>query len=251
MTKTVTDGNGTTHFFDVSPGTRTRSPRDKIGAAMLFIPLATKMVEQVPMLVYYHGHKGPDTIEGYVNSKKERDFRSKLAAKKVLLVEPQGGPFSQFGTLATPAGLATLIEQAMFIALTYGPPVRPMAPLGAPIPKPKSLILAGFSGGGDALRAVVIDSKADYINRLAEVWCFDCMYSGEGKAWSNWSIQTARGNQHLRVRVTEKGFGETTGKPRAQYEDMIQAGLPIDGDFDAPVKTDHETLPGMFIEKWL
>src|SRR5262245_8190753 len=96
MTTTITDGNGTTPFFDVYPGRRTRNPNETIGRAMLFVPLAAAPVEQRTVLVYYHGHHGPGTIEGYVGSSKDRDFRPKLKSKKVLLIEPQGGPVSKF-----------------------------------------------------------------------------------------------------------------------------------------------------------
>jgi hypothetical protein len=250
MTTTTTDGNGTTHFFDVFPGQRTRNPNDIIGRSMLFIPLAATPIEQMTMLVYFHGHHGPTKIEGYVNSIKERDFRPLLRSKKVLLVEPQGGPVSNFGDLATPAGLTALIEQAMFIALTFGPPVRSMAPLGTPAPKPKALIIVGFSGGGKALNSVVLDSKADYLSRLTEVWSFDSMYWGEGKRWINWSLDTANFDKKLRVRVTAPGGGETTGAPRRQAELMME-GLPVNVDLDEPIKATHEGLPGMFIPGWL
>jgi len=250
MTNTVTDGNGTTHFFDVYDSQRhKRRVIPVIGRAMLFIPLAATPVGQMPMLVYYHGHHGPGTIEGYVSSIKERDFRPKLKSKKVLLIEPQGGPVSRFGALATPAGLTTLIDQAMFIALTFGPPVRSMPPLGTPTPTPKSLIIAGFSGGGKALNSVVLDSKEGYLNQLTEVWSFDSMYWGEGQRWVDWAIDVPSWKK-LRVRVTAEGGGETTGAPRGQHA-VIMKGVPTNVDMDAPIKTTHEKLPGLFIDKWL
>src|SRR5450755_434412 len=104
MVKSVTDGNGTTHFFDVFDGKAT------VGQSMLYIPLAVSLVEQVPMLVYYHGHNGQHSIEGYVKAMPQRDFRPALKDKKVLLVEPWGGTRSTFGNLGTAAGLGTLID---------------------------------------------------------------------------------------------------------------------------------------------
>ncbi len=249
MTTTITDGNGTTHFFDVFPAKRTRNVKEIIGRSMLFIPLAATPVEQMTVLVYYHGHHGPATIEGYVGSSKDRDFRPKLKSKKVLLIEPEGGPVSQFGALATPAGLATLIDQAMFIALTYGPPVRSMPPLGTPAPKPKSLIIAGFSGGGKALNSVVLDSKAAYLNQLTEAWSLDSMYWGEGQRWVDWAIAMPS-SKTLRVRVTAKGGGEKTGAPRRQHA-VIMQGVPTNVNMDGHIETTHEKLPGLFIEKWL
>jgi glycosidase len=249
MTKTITDGNGTTHFFDVYPAKRTRNVKETIGRSMLFIPLAATPVEQMTVLVYYHGHHGPSTIEGYVGSIKERDFRPKLKSKKVLLIEPQGGPVSRFGALATPAGLTTLLDQAMFIAMTYGPPVRSMPALGTPAPKPKSLIIAGFSGGGYALNNTVLDSKEPYLNQLTEAWSFDSMYWGEGQRWVDWAIGVPS-SKKLRVRVTAPGGGETTGAPRSQHA-VIMKGVPTNVDMDAPIATTHEKLPGLFVDQWL
>jgi hypothetical protein len=251
MTKTLTDGNGTTHFFDVYPAKRTRHVNDVIGKAMLFIPIGTSMVEQVPMLIYYHGHNKQASIERYVKAQKERDFRPLLASKKVLLVQPWGGHYSNFGALQTAAGVSALIDQAMFIALTYGPPVRPMPPLGTPTPKPQSLIIAGFSGGGHPLNSVVIDSKGDYLNRLTEAWSFDSMYWAEGQKWVNWAHGSGNSGKKLRVRLST---GEDSGKPRAQAEIIRKAikGAPAGNiDIDQPITSTHEELPGRFIPGWL
>jgi len=54
----------------------------------------------------------------------------------------------------------------------------------------------------------------------------------------------------LRVRVTETGCGERTGKPRAQADIIRKAAVP-NIDIAAPVKMTHEELPGTLIEKWL
>ena len=47
---------------------------------MVFVPRAVSLVEQVPMVVYYHGHNGSGSIEDYIKADKFRDFRAKLAA---------------------------------------------------------------------------------------------------------------------------------------------------------------------------
>src|SRR5882672_3524538 len=107
----TTDGNGTTQFFDVlaplsqgiqitkiGPHTQELS-NIVLGRAMLFIPQAVSLVEQVPMLIYYHGfhtYHGPITLEGYIAKEPERDFRPLLRDKKVLLIEPEGGLSSNF-----------------------------------------------------------------------------------------------------------------------------------------------------------
>jgi hypothetical protein len=243
MTKTITDGNGTTHFFDVPSG---KGNNGSIGTAMVFVPRAVTAPDDVRMLVYYHGHNGQSSIEGYVNSLPQRDFRPLLKSKQVVLVEPWGGTKSNFGLLATSAGLTTLIERAMHITLYEGPSARPAPKLERATPQPRSLILAGFSGGGDPLRWVVIGQKADYIRRLKQVWCFDCMYSGEGPAWTRWAQEPANHLKVVSVRVTAKGYGEATGAPRSQDEIMKKTRL-ANIDFADPLEIGHEDLPGACI----
>jgi hypothetical protein len=235
MAKTVTDGNGTTHFFDVSLG------NGATGQSMVFVPLAVSQAGQVPMLVYYHGHNGQHSIEAYINAMKERDFRPLLKDKKVLLVEPWGGNRSHFGVLQTPAGLATLIDQAMLIATGSGRP----APGSAP--SPQSLILAGFSGGGQALNGVVTSSSGSYLNLLSEAWCFDCMYSGEGQKWVNWVGSSPATFKKLRVRLSS---GEDSGSPRAQGA-IIRAAGGSKIDVGGIVQSSHEGLPGPCIQGFL
>jgi hypothetical protein len=237
MTKTVTDGNGTTHFFEVFNGTSV------IGTAMAFLPSGIAMAESVPMVVYYHGHNSQSSIEGYIKAMKQRDFRPLLASKKVLLVEPWGGAVSKFGAMATGPGLNTLIDSAMFTAISYGSPSRP-----CPVkpPPPQSLILAGFSGGGAPLNAAVKSNSA-YLGLLSEAWAFDCLYSEEGQnhTWVDWA--KANAGKTLRVRVTT---GESSGSPRRENKIIRATPLP---NIDAadPVSMGHEDCPGAFIPQWL
>jgi hypothetical protein len=243
--KSITDGNGTTHFFDVFDGKKV------IGSSMVFIPLMVSLVEQVPMLVYYHGKYGTRSIENYINAMPQRDFRPSLKTKKVLLVEPWGGYDAWFGALGTPDGLATLIDQAMFIAISNGPPVRP-----CPVkpPPPSSLILAGFSGGGAALDAVGMVKHASYMNLLSEVWCFDCMYSREGDDWAAWAGRDENKTKKLRVRLSTDENSSYKKSPRAQGDvirSAIKGGREPNVDVDGPVKSGHEDLPGKFIPAWL
>ncbi len=234
MTTTVADGSGTTHFFEVIDGMAA------IGKAMVFVPHAVTTVEAVPMLVYFHGHNSQDSIEGYIKAMKQRDFRPSLSAKQVVLVEPWGGTGSRFGKMATGAGLTSLIETAMFIAISYGTPSRPcpMKP-----PPPKSLILAGFSGGGVALNAAV-RSNSPHLVRMNEAWAFDCLYSEEGQKWVDWA--KTNGGKRLRVRVTTM---ESSGSPRRENKIIRATPLP---NIDAadPVSLGHEDCPGAFIAQW-
>src|SRR5258708_35756225 len=126
---------GTTQYIDVPDG---------IGKAMLYLPVAVHP-EQVPLLVYYHGHADndktlPKSMAEYIAHRSERDLRTVLDTKKVVLIEPWGGVGSRFGGPGTAAGLPGLVWGAM---------------QAAPGKKgqPGSLILAGVSGGGGALGA--------------------------------------------------------------------------------------------------
>jgi hypothetical protein len=248
--KSVTDGNGTTHFFDVFDG------KTKLGSSMLFIPTAVSLVEQVPMLIYFHGHNSKNSIEDYIvttfhhkhaGDTTPRDFRPLLRDKKVLLVEPWGGHRSRFGALGTVNGVGSLIDQAMFTAISIGPPMR-----ACPVktPSPPSLILAGFSGGGATLAAVGTSSRGAWHNLVSEIWCFDCMYSGEGSDWVNWARDPANKSRKLRVRLSDS---EDTGSPRAEGDTMRAAIGKSMSNVDVPavVSSGHEELPGKFIPTWL
>jgi len=235
MTKSVTDGSGTTHFYEVFNGTSV------IGKAMVFVPGAVSTVESAPMVVYYHGHNSQGSIDAYIKAMKQRDFRPLLAGKSVVLVEPWGGTGSKFGAMATGDGLSTLIDSAMFTAISYGTPSRP-----CPVkpPPPPSLILAGFSGGGAALNAVV-NSNSSSLSLLKEVWAFDCLYSEEGQKWVDWArVNTGK---VLRVRVTT---GESSGSPRRQNR-IIRAASAPNIDSADPAILGHEDCPGTFIPKWI
>ncbi len=135
MTTTTSDANGTTHFFDV---VKAGHP---IGKSMVFVPSGVPTAETVPMLVYFHGHNSQTSIDTYIRALPQRDFRPKLGGKKAVLVEPWGGNLSHFGQLAT-AGLTSLIDSAMFVAISNGTPSRPCP---VQVPPPPSIILAGFS----------------------------------------------------------------------------------------------------------
>jgi len=238
MARSTTDSNGTTHLFDVFDG------KSVVGKAMAFVPIGVGMVEQVPMIVYYHGHNGQGSIEDYIKALKARDFRPKLRTKKVVFVEPWGGHMSKFGALGTGAGLPTLISAAMFTAISNGPTTRPCP---ANPPPPPSLIMAGFSGGGATLKNIVLESKSPSLSLLTEAWCFDCMYSGEGQAWVNWAKSSDNADKQLRVRVTTS---EDTGAPRAQAK-IIQATPRPNIDIKGPVELGHEACPGEFIPDWI
>jgi hypothetical protein len=97
------------------------------------------------------------------------------------------------------------------------------------------------------LKNVVIDVKADYVSRITEVWCFDCMYSGEGQDWVNWAKSSGNAGKQLRVRVTTT---EDTGAPRAQAK-IIQASPRPNIDIKGPVDLGHEDCPGKYIPDFI
>lgn len=219
MGKTVQDGNGTSTFFDLNGG--------KTGA-MLFVPVAVH-IDHAPLIVYFHGWSSADktqhkSIEEYIGASSLRDFRPLLKLKKVTLVEPWGGTYSnKFGDAGTWSGLASLLDAA--IGQT----------------RPASLILAGFSGGGVALRATAMKLSGTTFSLLSEVWCLDCMYHGEGAEWGSWSRATCK---RLRVGLSS---GESTGNPRSQERTIGKSDKISIDHFDCG----HETLPSRCIKKWL
>jgi hypothetical protein len=79
---------------------------------------------------------------------------------------------------------------------------------------------------------------------LSEVWCLDCMYSGEGDDWGNWA---RKNKKRLRVGLSTKENSRKGHGPRAQVG-AIGTGETISIDtYDC----EHEELPGVCIQKWL
>jgi hypothetical protein len=221
MGKSITDGNGTTTYFDTKGGK---------GEAMLFVPVAVH-VEQVPLMIYFHGHADADkqqhnSVAEYIDYRPERDFRPLLKLKKMVLIEPWGGTYSRFGDPGTAAGLQALVDAAL-----------------GKSNNPGSLILAGFSGGGAALKAVGLNLGGTLLSLVSEVWCLDCMYSGEGKDWGDWARKTGK---RLRVGLSsgensKKGYG-----PRAQVGNIGTGKTITTENFTCG----HEELPGKCIQAW-
>ena len=128
--------------------------------------------------------------------------------------------------------------------VSNGPPARPCPDTPPP---PDSLILAGFSGGGQALNEVVMTKGGHYHRLLSEVWCFDCMYSGEGGKWANWAQH--HDGVKLRVRLSS---GEGSGSPRGQAHALHVAAKGLDDvDVGAEIHSTHEALPGKCIPSFL
>lgn len=219
MGNTVQDGNGTSTFFGVNGGA---------SDAMLFVPVAVH-IDQAPLIVYFHGWSSADdrehkSIAEYISYLSVRDFRPLLKLKKVTLIEPWGGTYSgKFGDVGTASGLSSLLDAA--IGQT----------------RPRSLILAGFSGGGVTLRKVAMKLSGTMFSLLSEVWCLDCMYHGEGDEWGSWSKAA---NKRLRVGLSS---GESSGDPRSQERAIGKSSTISIDHFECG----HETLPSRCFKKWL
>ena len=158
-------------------------------------------------------------------------------------MEPRGGARLEIRHAGDRSRLTTLIESAMFTAISYG---RPSRPCPVKPPPPPSLILVGFSGGGASLNALV-KSSSTYLSRLTEAWAFDCLYSEEGqkRTWVDWA--NANTDKTLRVRVST---GEITGSPRRENKIINAAGVS-NIDLTIPLTSGHEDCPGKFIPQWL
>jgi len=117
MAKTITTGDGTTHFVDINDRLRIVSAgppvialpplkSGAIGAAMLFVPKAVFQVEQVPMLVYFHGHHGPNSIEGYVNQMPKQRAPVQYRYREARPVDPRRPAEQVHRGMAGPAAVA-------------------------------------------------------------------------------------------------------------------------------------------------
>ena len=219
MVTTVSDDNGTTHFFDVNGG-----------KALAFKPKGLTDPEPRAVLVFLHGYNSTSDLKSYMASTPDtRDLRPLLASRPLLLVEPWGGQSSDFSKFVTATGLTTLIDEALKVAGMKSPP--------------RAVILAAHSGGGMQLLPAV-QSSFTYADRLTQVWALDCMYLGEGAKWINW-CRTNSGKT-LRVRASTHPM---SAKPRSQAEAIAKAadgGLLPNANVDI-VDLAHDSFPPTFI----
>lgn len=237
MIRTVRSWNGTTHFFPVLHHMR------KIGNAMAFVPNGTGLVEQAPMVVYFHGKSfaHAHNLETYLSSEKGIwDIRPALRMEKVLLVMPWGGPLSQggFASFFGAAALAELIQTAMRVAVVNGAVKRTDV---AEVPWPASLVLAGHSGGGLALLKAA-NAKTPYSRLLTDVWALDCMYWYEGKDWVKWCNENT--GQTLHVRAANKPL-----KPKVQADEMLKT-RPKNADIEI-VSVGHFDMPKTYAPEFV
>jgi hypothetical protein len=238
MIKTVKSWNGTTHFFPVLNHQRT------IGNAMAFVPNSTGLVEQVPMVIYFHGisFAHAQNLETYLSSEKGIwDIRSALSTEKMLLVVPWGGPMSQgsYAAFFSATALSELIQTAMRVAITNGSAKRQVAE----VPWPAKLVLAGHSGGGLALLKAA-NAKTPYSRLLTDVWALDCMYWHEGNDWVRWCNRSDNANRTLHVRAVNKPL-----KPKIQADEMLKH-KPRNADIQI-VNVGHFEMPKVYAPQFV
>lgn len=219
MVTTVSDANGTTHFFDINGG-----------KALAFKPAALADSEAQAVLVYYHGYSSTSDLKSYMASvPASRDLRPLLASRPLLLVEPWGGPKSDFSKFVTASGLTALIDEAVKLAGVKSPP--------------GNVILAAHSGGGMQLPQAA-GSSFTYADKLSQVWALDCMYLGEGPNWISWC--RANPQKTLRVRASTHPLSV---KPRTQAEAIAKAadsGLLPNANVDI-LDLAHDSFPPTFV----
>lgn len=222
MVQTVSDANGTTHFFDVNGG-----------KALAFKPKGLTDSEAQAVLVYYHGYNSTNDLKSYMASvPKTRDLRPLLAATPMLLVEPWGGQKSEFSKFVTASGLTALIDEAIGLAGIKKPPSR--------------VILAAHSGGGMQLPQAAESSFA-HAERLTQVWALDCMYLNEGSRWVAWCRKNP--GKTLRVRASTHAW---SAKPKAQAEVIAKAadgGLLPNANVDI-VNLAHDSFPPTYVPEF-
>jgi hypothetical protein len=236
MIRTVRSWNGTTHFFPVLHHMR------KIGNAMCFVPNGTGLVEQAPMVVYFHGVSfvHAQNIETYLSSEKGIwDIRTALSTEKMVLVVPWGGPRSQNGysSFFGAAALTELIQTAMRVAIVNGATKREVAE----VPWPHRLVLAGHSGGGLALLKAA-NASTPYSRLVTDVWALDCMYWHEGGDWVRWCHKNT--SRTLHVRAVNKPL-----KPKIQADEMLKS-KPKNADIQI-VNVGHFEMPKVYAPQFV
>jgi len=150
----------------------------------IFIPENYRPQQHVDLILYLPGHKKSRdlTIDRYWHILPLRAFREKLneSHKNVILVTPTLGLHSQAGWLAQPGGLDRYIGLVMAALGRYGP-YQGQSPIVG------NIILAAHSGGGSAMRQIILSNQR-YSPNIRECWGFDCFYSdADPVVWANWA----------------------------------------------------------------
>ncbi|MFO1372277.1 MAG: hypothetical protein U1F42_07745 [Candidatus Competibacteraceae bacterium] len=153
----------------------------------VFIPQGFGNPKEVDVILYFHGNKlGEfDTINQYWSGKLHNiALRDDLNAsgKRALLVAPTLGENSghgmggnpALGIFGTPGGGNCFLDHVMQWLGKY----EPRYSLNNIVPQVRSVVLAGHSGGGNAIHLQMEAMKA----KISEIWCFDVVY-GDVNDW--------------------------------------------------------------------
>lgn len=138
----------------------------------IFISENYRPQQYVDLILYLPGHKKSRdlTIDSYWHILPLRAFREKLndSRKNVILVTPTLGLHSQAGWLSQSGGLDRYIALVMAALSHYGP-------YQGQSPRVGNIILAAHSGGGKAMRQIML-SNQHYSQNIRECWGFVCFY---------------------------------------------------------------------------
>ena len=183
-------------FQSVGPGAATwyfPTALPATSPAGVFIPQGFGYPEQVDVILYFHGNKDGSfhTINQYWHGDYHKiALREDLVASRrdALLVAPTMGFFpghglrgnSDLGIFAQPGGGDCFLDHVMAHLNKYD---DHYASKGV-TPKARNVVLAGHSGGGNAIHLQLEPMKA----RVCEAWCFDIVY-GDVNDWVDFAVR--------------------------------------------------------------
>ncbi len=178
---------------------------------MVSLPPNYRVGSEVDVLVHFHGHNGE-----ILASDAWHLFRQqlRLAAKNVVLVQPQGpllASDSGIGKLEEQDGLKNLLGEVLSLLVAEG-----AASQGAQIRK---LALSGHSGGYFAIARCI--EKGGMAAELAEVYLHDALY-GQVAVFNAWARQAGH-----RLVSTYQGGGSPGQNSLALGQDLAAAGVAV------------------------
>jgi hypothetical protein len=225
-----------THYVRIAHG----GEAPAIAMTGIFVPQGYRLQNEVDIVLYLHGHHRenpwpPDlSIDLYWHSVRYPYFAFRegvnSSKKNIILVAPTLGPYSQAGRLAKDGGLSWYLDQVLAALKAHGP-FRQMA---AP-PTLGNLVLACHSGGGARMREIV-GFRQQYVDKIREVWGFDCFYHDEDVPfWANWAKKNP--SSRLFIHYGNGGTARRSERLRATVNDW--GNVAVSG----PATLDHNHVP--------
>lgn len=160
--------------------------------AGVFLPKDFGYQSEIDVILYFHGNKLGEfeTINQYWKGNLHKiALREDLNAsgKRALLVAPTMGENpghamggnQDLGIFRTPEGGNCFLEHVMEWLKKY----EPHYSLNNLTPQVRNVILAGHSGGGNAIHLQMEAMKG----KISEIWCFDVVY-GDVSDWINFAL---------------------------------------------------------------